>query len=52
MVENETKFIQAHARSRMNYARSLTEPESPDEMLDLLDRYLQLTPAMVPPSIF
>ncbi|KAL5323624.1 hypothetical protein ACEPPN_008163 [Leptodophora sp. 'Broadleaf-Isolate-01'] len=48
MAENETKFIQAHARSRMNYARSLTEPESPDEMLDLLDRYLQLAPAMVP----
>ncbi|KAH6721582.1 kinase-like domain-containing protein [Leptodontidium sp. MPI-SDFR-AT-0119] len=48
MAENETKFIQAHARPRMNYARSLTEPESPDEMLDLLDRYLQLAPAMVP----
>jgi hypothetical protein len=50
MAENETKFIQAHARPRMNYARSLTEPESPDEMLDLLDRYLQLAPAMVPPQ--
>lgn len=33
----------------MNYARSLTEPESPDETLSLLDRYLQLAPAMVPP---
>lgn len=50
MAENETRFIQAHSRPRMNYARSLTEPESPDEMLDLLDRYLQLAPAMVPPQ--
>lgn len=33
----------------MNYACSLTEPELPKEMLDLLDRYLQLVPAMVPP---
>ncbi|KAH8589643.1 hypothetical protein B0O99DRAFT_692372 [Bisporella sp. PMI_857] len=49
MAETETKFIKAHARPRMNYARSLTEPELPDKMLDLLDRYLQLTPAMVPP---
>ncbi|KAH9204619.1 hypothetical protein DL95DRAFT_495430 [Leptodontidium sp. 2 PMI_412] len=32
----------------MNYVRSFTEPESPDEMLSLLDRYLQLAPAMMP----
>ncbi|KAL2071900.1 hypothetical protein VTL71DRAFT_13135 [Oculimacula yallundae] len=50
MAENETKFIKAYARPRMNYARSLTKPESPDDMLDLLDRYLQLSPAMVPPQ--
>lgn len=50
MAKNETKFIKTHARPRMNYARSLTGPESPDEMLDLLDRYLQLAPAMVPPQ--
>src|SRR5690349_21519843 len=48
MAENETKFVKAHARPRMNYARSHTDPESPDEMLDLLDRYL--APAMVPPQ--
>lgn len=34
----------------MNYACSLTEPEQPSEMLDLLSRYLQLAPAMIPPS--
>jgi hypothetical protein len=32
----------------MNYHRSLTEPEMPHEMLNLIDRYLQLAPAMVP----
>ncbi|KAH6664173.1 hypothetical protein B0J14DRAFT_706613 [Halenospora varia] len=48
MAKNETKFVKAHARPRMNYTRSLTDPESPDEVLDLLDRYL--APAMVPPQ--
>ncbi|KAH7333471.1 hypothetical protein BKA65DRAFT_553821 [Rhexocercosporidium sp. MPI-PUGE-AT-0058] len=40
LAENEKKFIKAYAHPRMNYARSLTKPESPDDMLDLLDRYL------------
>lgn len=48
MAENEVKFVKAHARPRMNYARSLVHPELPDEMLDLLGRYLLLAPAMVP----
>jgi Ser/Thr protein kinase RdoA (MazF antagonist) len=34
----------------MNYHRSLTELEMPHEMLNLIDRYLQLAPAMVPPQ--
>jgi hypothetical protein len=33
----------------MNYHRSSTVPEFPQEVLDLLDKYLQLAPAMVPP---
>lgn len=33
----------------MNYHRSRTEPELPEEVLDLLERYLQLASAMVPP---
>lgn len=50
MAKCELKYIKAHARPRMNYARSLTEPELPKDMLDLLDQYLQLALAMVPPS--
>jgi len=49
MATNEIKFIKAHAHPRMNYHRSSIEPELPEEVLDLLDRYLQLAPAMVPP---
>lgn len=49
MATNEMRFIKTHARPRMNYHRSSTEPELPEEVLDLLDRYLQLAPAMVPP---
>lgn len=43
------QFVRTHGRPRMNYHRSSTEPESPDELLDLLRRYLRLAPAMVPP---
>lgn len=50
MAKNEMKFIKAHARPRMNYAQSVTEPELPKQVLDLLDRYLQLAPAMTPPQ--
>jgi len=32
----------------MNYHRSLIKPELPHEMLSLIDRYLQLAPAMLP----
>ncbi|KAK0110084.1 hypothetical protein ONS95_002740 [Cadophora gregata] len=46
----EMKFIQKHGRPRLNIARSLTEPEQPEEMLELLNQYLQLIPAMIPPS--
>lgn len=49
MATNEKLFIESHARPRMNYHRSSTEPELPEEVLDLLQRYLQLAPAMVPP---
>ncbi|CZT52065.1 uncharacterized protein RSE6_13308 [Rhynchosporium secalis] len=50
MATNEIRFIETHARPRKNYHRSSTEPELPDEVLDLLNRYLQLASAMVPPS--
>ena len=48
MAKNEIKYIKAHAHTQMNYAHSLTEPELPAKVLDLLDRYLQLAPAMIP----
>lgn len=35
----------------MNYARSLTEAETPNEMLKLLTRYLQLALAMISPNL-
>src|SRR5947207_12517288 len=49
MARNEILFIKTLARPRMDYHRSSTEPELPEEVLDLLDRYLQLTPTIVPP---
>lgn len=39
MATNEMRFIKTHARPRMNYHRSSTKPELPEEVLDLLDRY-------------
>jgi Ser/Thr protein kinase RdoA (MazF antagonist) len=33
----------------MNYHRTSTKPELPDEILTLLEKYLQLSPALVPP---
>ncbi|TVY82210.1 Altered inheritance of mitochondria protein, partial [Lachnellula suecica] len=50
VAKNEIKFIKEHGRPRIVPALSLTEPESPDRMLDLLDHYLKLVPAMAPPE--
>ncbi|KAK2821087.1 hypothetical protein FQN49_007724 [Arthroderma sp. PD_2] len=50
MAKNEILYTKKHARPYMNYHRSSTEPQSPDEFLELLDRYLKLTPVMIPPS--
>ncbi|RFU30085.1 hypothetical protein B7463_g6233, partial [Scytalidium lignicola] len=49
MAKNEMLFIKTQAHPRMNYHRSSSEPELPQEVLDLLNRYLLLAPAMVPP---
>ncbi|KAK2766152.1 hypothetical protein FQN54_007668 [Arachnomyces sp. PD_36] len=49
MATNEIQFVKTHGLPRLNYHRSSTEPELPDEVLALLDRYLKLTPAMIPP---
>ncbi|KAE9378223.1 hypothetical protein N431DRAFT_541752 [Stipitochalara longipes BDJ] len=50
MGTNEIQFIKTHAHPRMNYHRSLIKPELPNEVLTLLERYLQLAPAMIPPK--
>ncbi len=47
---NEMKFVETQGYPRVNPARSLTEPEQPEEMLDLLYRFLDLAPAMIAPS--
>ncbi|CAM5998866.1 unnamed protein product [Sphagnum balticum] len=46
---SEKHFLEQHGHPRLNYARSRVESEKPEEMLELLDKYLKLTPAMVPP---
>ncbi|TVY67451.1 Altered inheritance of mitochondria protein [Lachnellula suecica] len=51
IARNERKFIKEYATPRMNYHCSLKKAELPHEMLSLLDRYLQLTPAMVPSQL-
>lgn len=47
---SEKSFLNEHGCARLNYARSPTEPEQPEEMLELLDQYLELAPAMISPS--
>ena len=46
---SEKHFLEKYGRPRMNYARSRVELEQPEEMSELLDKYLKLTPAMIPP---
>ncbi|KAM5499806.1 hypothetical protein McanMca71_006150 [Microsporum canis] len=50
MAKNEIQYTKEHARPYMNYHRSSTEAQSPDELLELLNRYLRLIPAMIPPE--
>ncbi|RJE20860.1 Phosphotransferase enzyme family [Aspergillus sclerotialis] len=49
MATNDMQLVETYGRPRMNYHRSSIEPEVPDELLDLLKRYLKLAPAMAPP---
>lgn len=46
---SEKHFLEQYGHPRLNYARSRVESEQPEEMLELLDKYLKLTPAMIPP---
>jgi hypothetical protein len=46
---NEKLVIKSLTYPYINYYRSYIEPELPKEVLDLLERYLQLALALVPP---
>jgi len=45
---NEMQWAKAYARPHTNPYRSLETPESPDEYISLLERYLQLVPHLSP----
>ncbi|KAF2463885.1 kinase-like protein [Lindgomyces ingoldianus] len=45
---NEIQWAKAYAKPRINPYRSFESPESPDEYISLLERYLQLVPHLLP----
>lgn len=45
---NEIKWTKLYATPRMNYHRSMESPESIDDFLSLLTRYVTLAPYLVP----
>lgn len=45
---NEMQWARAYAKPRINPYRSIETPESPDEYISLLKRYLQLVPYLSP----
>ena len=51
MGTNEIRWIEAHATPRMNYHRFMDEKETPDEVLALLKRYMDVSNYLVPPII-
>ncbi|KKA20059.1 Uncharacterized protein T310_5937 [Rasamsonia emersonii CBS 393.64] len=44
---NELQWAKSYARPRMNYYRSMEHPETPDDYISLLSRYLKLAPYLV-----
>ena len=51
MGMNEIKWVEAHAIPRMSYHQSMDEPESPDEVLALLKRYIDVSSHLIPPTV-
>lgn len=45
---NEMRWVEAYAKPRMNFHRSMESPEIPDDFLSLLIRYMKLAPCLVP----
>lgn len=46
--ENELLWTKLQAKPRMNYQRSMDQPETPDDYISLLSRYLELLPYLLP----
>ena len=46
---NEIAWIKSHAKPRMNYYRSIQDPELPRDGLALLSQYMDVAPYLVPP---
>lgn len=44
---NELQWAASHARSRMNFHRSLDSPETPSQYIDILEKYITLSPYLV-----
>lgn len=44
IVKNELEWSRLHAKPRMNYHRSLDHPETPDDYISLLERYVAVAP--------
>lgn len=49
--KNEIQWAEEHARPRMNFQRSVEEPETPGDYISMLQRYNKLVPFLVPPSL-
>ncbi|KAL4950825.1 kinase-like domain-containing protein [Aspergillus filifer] len=47
---NEIQWAKMHAQPRINYQRSQEEPETPDDYISLLQRYIGLAPNLVSDS--
>ncbi|RAL06576.1 uncharacterized protein BO97DRAFT_474195 [Aspergillus homomorphus CBS 101889] len=46
--KNELSWAQSQARPRINPYRSIDKPESPEEYRSLLERYLRISPYLIP----
>ncbi|KAG2414539.1 hypothetical protein HFD88_003730 [Aspergillus terreus] len=44
IAKNELEWSRLHAKPRMNYHRSLDHPETPDDYISLLERYVAVAP--------
>lgn len=51
MATNEVEYIKKYGHARMNYHRSSTEPQLPEEALLLLERYLKVARDLEPPQL-